>query len=192
MMLVPPTVQSVNEAWNIYISKEENYLAEEALVSLFASVPDNNKLEQVWSKVTLLDKWYGTNLRFSGGPLPIAKHIVSLGIRNEIIDGELNIVNEIAKTPTRHQLSFAAKYCSFHNQESYPIYDSYVAEVLWEYKSQFGFSIFSRKDLRDYAKFKSVIDDFIGAFGLTGTSYKELDKFLWQAYPKNVEKKVPT
>ncbi|UTW70364.1 hypothetical protein KHA80_07545 [Anaerobacillus sp. HL2] len=36
--------------------------------------------------------------------------------------------------------SFATKYCSHHNPLDYPIYDSYVDEVLRHFRNRDGFS----------------------------------------------------
>ena len=34
--------------------------------------------------------------------------------------------------------------------------------------------------LKDYPKFKKVVDDFRNYYGLTEFNYKELDQYLWQ------------
>lgn len=71
--------------------------------------------------------------------------------------------------------SFANKYCSFHNSDTFPIYDSYVDSILWHYQNAEHFCIFKRNELKDYPKFKRIIRSFQRYFGLERYTVKQLD-----------------
>lgn len=89
--------------------------------------------------------------------------------------------------------SFASKYCSHHNPLEYPIYDSYVDEVLRYFRNNDEFSDFQDGDLKDYAKFKSILNDFRTFYGLDQYNLKQIDQYVWQLgkdyFPKNYGKK---
>ena len=65
--------------------------------------------------------------------------------------------------------------------DAYPIYDSFVDRLLWEYQRLDRFSAFKRNDMwSDYLKYRQIIEDYRQFYGLTEFSFKQLDKFLWQ------------
>ena len=74
----------------------------------------------------------------------------------------------------------ASKYCSHHNPEAYPIYDSYVDEVLRYFRDLDRFASFRTEELKDYRRFKGILIDFRSYYGLEQFSLKEIDKYLWQ------------
>lgn len=117
---------------------------------------------------------------------PIAKRILSLQIDERLRAGDESLVQEIMSVDymgkIRHinHYSFASKYCSFHNPEAYPIFDSYVEKVLLYYQKKDGFYSFSKEDLKDYGKFKHAIYAFRDYYGLNHYTVKQLDQFLWQ------------
>ena len=79
----------------------------------------------------------------------------------------------------RRNYSFATKYCSFHNPSSYAIYDSIVDKVLKAYQRQDRFSSQPLGDLKDYRRFKEVLEEFVNNYkGLGRPSWRELDYFL--------------
>jgi hypothetical protein len=119
----------------------------------------------------------------------MARHIFSLNVDQHLIAKSTDIVDLIAAAsfaPCRFY-SFATKYCSWHDQENYPIYDSFVEKVLLAYRSQDDFHVFDRPDLRRYGAYKKILEAFRQAYELQAYSFKELDKFLWmmgkQAFP---------
>jgi hypothetical protein len=118
----------------------------------------------------------------------IAKHILNLRIDDALSVSDPTIVGKIANehgilkskgNGNRNFYSFATKYCSWHNKDSYPIYDSYVHKVLVAYRNRDKFSNFNSIDLRDYEKFKKIMVDFKTTYLLTNHNLKEIDKFLW-------------
>lgn len=186
---MPDLQTPTNALLDKYITKFKNdenaYSSDQALRNLFATYPDNKKLEDILLKASVINTLYSTNIL---GIYKMAKHIQSCNIDEGIKKGDPNIVNEIA---TGHEIrnkksgkeiyfySFATKYCNWHNPSSYGIYDSFVEKVLMAYKRQDKFSDFTQSDLKDFSKFKNVLADFAGFYGLTKHNLKDIDKFLW-------------
>ena len=84
-------------------------------------------------------------------------------------------------TTTRLQYySFATKFCSWHNQKAYSLWDYNVDEALWAYKGQDRFAQFKRKELLDYPRLIAIVKEFRDIYGLRRHSLKNIDKFLWR------------
>ena len=71
-------------------------------------------------------------------------------------------------------------YCSHHKPLDYPIYDSYVDEVLRYYRKKDGFAAFRNDELKNYTHFKSILESFRKFYQLDRYNLKELDKYIWQ------------
>ena len=153
------------------------------LRSLCSKFPGNDRSENVLLKVVAINSLYATRIM---AVRSVAEHIRQLHIDTKVNLGSPKLVSEIGnvKLGEKEKLfffySFATKYCSWHKPDAYPIYDKYVAYLLWEYQqsSDFRFDNFERRDLIDYLKFKEIIERFRGFYGLTEFNFKELDKFL--------------
>ena len=98
--------------------------------------------------------------------------------------GDVTLVKEIQNVTingvTRKFYSFSTKYCSHHNPNEYPIYDSYVEKVLKYFRKTDKFSKFKNADLKDYQKFKNIIIAFREYYDLEEFNLKEIDQYLWQ------------
>lgn len=169
------------ERWRL---NPELFVPELVLNKLFTHQhPLNQDIEEIVLKVAALNTIYSTQI-FS--VYPIAKRILSLQIDERLRAGDESLVQEIMSVDymgkIRHinHYSFASKYCSFHNPEAYPIFDSYVEKVLLYYQKKDGFYSFSKEDLKDYGKFKHAIYAFRDYYGLNHYTVKQLDQFLWQ------------
>lgn len=186
-----PSVEQVD----LYIKKwtelESYRLQEEALNKLFLELcPKNRELIDVLLKVSTLNNFYSTNI-FS--VYPVAKQISSLDIDSRLEKGDLTLVRDIQYVEIsgiqKNFYSFATKYCSHHNPSDYPIYDSFVDEVLRYFKYRDNFTEFKSSDLKDYVKFRNILIDFSRFYGLDQYSLKEIDKYIWQIgkeyFPKN-------
>lgn len=98
-----------------------------------------------------LNQFYSAGL-LSKDLIPMAKHIVELNSRVNIDialkSGDLSIVPQIARGGdlSRIYLSFASKYCNWHNPKSFPIYDRYVANVLCALRKDGKLSSFRKSD----------------------------------------------
>ena len=161
----------------------KNYkLQEDALDKLFFELlPSNEEISDILLKVATLNDFYSKNI-FS--VYPVAEHIRSLKIDERLRQGDATLVNEIQNVTingvTRKFYSFSTKYCSHHNPNEYPIYDSYVEKVLKYFRKTDKFSKFKNADLKDYQKFKNIIIAFREYYGLEEFNLKEIDQYLWQ------------
>jgi len=158
-------------------------LSEEALFQLLDRFPGNAHKSHVLLKVIALDKLYST--RVDGVDIfPLAAHIAASGndLDEMIQRGDPEAVRRIWKDAgtTKKYYSFATKFCSWHNQLAYPIWDSYVDACLWAYKREFQFEDFQRQDLTYYERLVKIVDSFRARFVLQQCSYKQLDKFFWR------------
>jgi len=79
----------------------------------------------------------------------------------------------------RRNYSFATKYYSWHAPHIYPIYDSFVDQLLWAYQKQEKFAAFKREELLVYTRYREILDKFLEHYALKQFGYKDLDKFLW-------------
>ena len=184
-----PSIEEIKK----YLKKWDNkeYCnKEEALNKLFFEIcPKNTDIKDILLKASTLNDFYSTNI-FS--IYPVAEHILDSNIDSRLKAGDTKLVEYIKKVPigddSRELYSFVSKYCSHHNPEEYPIYDSYVDKVLWYFRKRpdcsdsenSSFSNFKRKDLKDYVKFKGIIIEFQKFYGLNEYSLKQIDQYLWQ------------
>ena len=158
--------------------------------------PLNKNSQEVLVKIYVLNSAY-----FAYIPSPCFPRLTRqiIGIENideKLRQGAMDVVSDMAKTieyqngrGVRHRhtpYSFATKYCSFHNPDKYPIFDSNVERALRCYKREypeFAKSVDgiwnTNQDLRNYKAFNKIIDSFIKCFALDYT-YRKIDKYLYQ------------
>ncbi len=171
----------------------EKYVAqEESLNYLFNEIfPENDTLSKILVKVASLNTFYSTNI-FS--PYSMAKHIEGIPkIDLRLKKGDPQLVEEIAKVKIKNKqkyfYSFATKYCSHHNPKDYPIYDRYVGNVLYYFQAKKR--SFSRKDLKNYSRYKTEIEEFRKNYDLEKYSFKDIDRYLWQLGKEHFSIKKP-
>ena len=190
-----PSCAEVDKYLSAWDALENYRLQEAALNRLFIELaPQNKDISDILLKAATLNDFYSTNI-FS--IFPVAHHILSLDIDERLISGDETLVDEIKNVvisgKSKQFYSFATKYCSHHNTDAYPIYDSYVDEVLRYYRDIESFSNFSNSDLKIFGRFKAILRDFQSYFDLQRYSLKQLDQYLWQLgkefFPKNYGKK---
>ncbi|HLY28770.1 MAG TPA: hypothetical protein VKQ72_20665 [Aggregatilineales bacterium] len=171
--LVQSYIQQFNQSEDV---------VEQALSKLFGLFRTNTVHDEVLLKVVALNALYGTGILATR---KVAEHIVSLKIDPGLGAGQTEVVHRIARIEiagkNRNNYSFATKYCSWHNPIHYPIFDSFVEEMLWGYRKRDGFSSFQRQDLWQYSQLKQAIEDFRTHYGLSMFDLKDIDKFLWLA-----------
>lgn len=180
-----PTNELVDEYIYKFNNDERYYLADLAIINLFAKFPENKKLEDILLKISVINDLYSTNIF---GTFIMARHIQSLQIDKSLEIADPLIVNKIAighgipkpkGDGDRNFYSFATKYCNWHKKNDYPIYDSFVHKILIAYRDKDHFSNFIDSDLKDYQRFKQIIEEFKNKYSLNGHNLKEIDKFLW-------------
>lgn len=164
---------------------------EKAIDELFhGTYRSNSDLKNILIKCSVLNDFYSTNI-FK--VYPVAVHILSLDIDGRLEAGDLTLVDDIASNTisgvNRNFYSFATKYCSHHNPEDYPIYDSYVDRMLRYFRRADKFCRFENSELKEYGRFKEILCIFRDFYGLKKYSLKELDKYLWQAGKKYFPRK---
>ncbi|WP_215224091.1 hypothetical protein [Echinicola shivajiensis] len=197
--LQTPTNDLLDKYIDQFNNDERYYPADQAIINLFKAFPNNKKLEDILLKLSVINDLYSTNIL---GTFKMAKHIQQQDIDQGLQSGDPDIVHRIAKghdirTKKNNReinfYSFATKYCNWHNRDKYAIYDSFVDKVLMAYKRKDKFSNFRQSDLKDFNKFKQIIEDFADHYNLTRHNLKEIDKFLWiygkEKFPANYDKK---
>ncbi len=171
---------------------------EEVLVTVFSN-KTNSDFTKVFTKVSILNSVYSTNL-YNKDVLAITDWIVANHVKfdSKVKKGDPSAVWDLANNGTTGILfSFATKFCSFSNPQEYPIYDSKVENLLWEYKKIGVFDqVIERSDLyhgyrceiknndlreNRYVVFKELIDELFVYCNLNEEyKYKGLDRFLWR------------
>lgn len=187
------------EEVEIYLEKWDsldNYvLQERALNKLFMKVyPNNTDINDILIKCSSLNDFYSTNI-FS--IFPVAKHILELNIDKRLKSADTSLVNDIAKVTINGKdkrfYSFATKYCSHHFPEDYPIYDSFVEKCLLYFNKKDKFDSFIKEDLKDYAKYKTILLNFKKYYDIDQYTLKDIDRYLWQLgkkhFPKQYQRK---
>ena len=177
-----PCVEELEKYLAKWEQLENYHLQENALNKLFHQLcPENDKIEDVLLKCATLNDFYSTNI-FS--IYPVAEHIVKLEIDSRLCSGDVNLVKDIQRIiiggKERNFYSFATKYCSHHNSEDFPIYDSYVEQILVHFQKEHYFSSFKLADLQEYTIFKKALIDFRTYYGLSKYSLKQIDQYIWQ------------
>ena len=138
---------------------------ESSLTKLFCEThPRNDYLDEVLIKVGSLNDLYNVNV-FPNYRFSFARHIVDLDIDHRLEDKDETLVNEIAVVKfdgpkTRDLYSFATKCFSLHIEKEYPIYDSFVENMLWHCQKKYKFSDFRKKELKLYPTLNKVLSEF--------------------------------
>ena len=170
---------------------EKYRLQEDSLGLLFREFcPENKKIEHVLLKVCALNDFYSTNIFDT---YSVAKHVLEMDIDNRLRSGDCSLVNELAivtiKGKKKNFYSFASKYCSHHQPERFPIFDSFVERLMMHYKKEHGFAKFRKAELKDYKRFIEIIRGFQKFYGLESFSLREIDIYLWLAGKRMFPKK---
>ena len=191
-LLPRPSVSEVNKYLNEWKNLEGYTSQEKALKKLFLKfAPGNSEISDILLKASCLNDFYSTNIF---AIYPMAKHILSIkDLDKRLKSGDIELVRELGEVTIggkeKYFYSFATKYCSHHNPIAFPIYDSYVEQVLLYFNKVDKFSAFKRKDLKNYRKFKEILIDFQRFYKLERFDLKELDRYLWllgkEIFPKS-------
>ena len=178
-----PTCNEVERYLHRWNTTPDLYKPESVLRILFTQThPYNISIDDIILKTAALNTVYNTYIY---SVFPVAQHILSLSIDERLQNGDATLVNEVMRVIYEdgkkvEHYSFATKYCSFHNPDAFPIYDSYVDKILLYYRDKTSFSTFRNSDLKDYPTFKRILADFRAYFGLDKYSAKQIDQYLWQ------------
>jgi hypothetical protein len=179
--LQTPTPSLVQKYVTDFENDSECVATDAALTLLVNTFRQNRAIEEVLLKVAAINQLYNAGVRTTA-IYSVAKLICKLDIDPKIVEGSLDVVNEIAYSiiGENDRYAFATKYCHWHRPDAYPIYDSKAEAVLLTYQRADGFAQFKKYDLRKYPLYKEVVEKFRNHYGLTGVSFRQLDKFLWR------------
>jgi len=165
----------------------ESSITEQALTDLFGQYPANTNLPHVLLKVVALNRLYSTNIL---SVHDVANHIYqhSQDVDSALAIGSLNVVDLIAKVTitttgkVRENYSFATKYCSWHNQTSYPIWDTRVYRYLRSLRRTSSEPFLGTKLYfwDEYSEFVQLMTAFRDRYKLNPLTFKQIDKFLYQ------------
>lgn len=188
------TIEKINKYFQDYVDiklknpnkitmKDRYSYADEILENIFKKDKENINLETIYQKVVLLNSLYSTNI-FS--PFDMVLHIKKIkDFKNRIDRGDPLLVSEIAnitiKDKNKNFYSFATKYCFWHNEKMYPIYDKFGSKTLKAFSNNnvCDFNCLGI-DLRNYEEYRNVINNFCEAFNLPNeVKYRKIDKYLW-------------
>ncbi|GHV69323.1 hypothetical protein FACS1894199_17810 [Bacteroidia bacterium] len=180
-----PSENQVEHYLKQWDTQDNLVLSESSLTKLFhETYPKNVDKGDVLIKVCALKDIYGI---FILSPLSVAQHIVKLNnIDTRLLQGDTTLVNELALIEIggtkKNFYSFASKYCSRHNPQAYPIFDSFVKKVLMYFQKEDNFytRTFKQEELKVYIKFIDILQHFKQYYKLDKYDFKQLDKYLWQ------------
>jgi len=179
-----PTKSEVEKYLDIWNDVENLHKTEEALRNLFKGCHANNKDgSDVLVKVYALNNAFNV---FMLSQVRMAKHITNENIDDGLRLGDLAIIDKIRSghgIRNRHGTeinfySFATKYCSFHEPDKYPLFDSNVKRALIYFKTNCSKEFILNNNFREYKDFRSTIENFQKVFGLQ-KSFRNIDKYLY-------------
>jgi hypothetical protein len=192
-----PCKQQVERYLKRWNSLPENYITQEKVLNMLFSGAFrlNNDIQNILVKCCTLNDFYSTKIYKI---YPVAKQILDLNIDKALNEGDLSLVERISNIDMLDKngalthycfYSFATKYCSQHNPEAYPMFDSYIETILKHFRKNDNRFWFRNEDLKNYPSFKKIIIDFQTLYDLTEFCLKDMDRYLWQLgkeyYPNN-------
>lgn len=175
-----PSEKEVEKYLKLWNDSDVYNLSQKSLNNLFKTFPLNNNLDEILVKVCALDVIFSANA--GRWFFEVSKHILSYDFDNKLKNNNID-VNDFAtiyikeKNKKRNFYSFASKYCSHHKPNEYPIYDSYVDEILWFFMKEELNN--KRIGLKDYNIFRDTLIKFRSKFNLNKYSIKEIDQYIW-------------
>lgn len=157
-------------------------LSESTIRELICTYPDNHDGRHVLVKVIAISALYHARV-LDIDLQPLSTHITKIhALDARLQNGDPEVVDAIWNSQgTRHHYpSFATKFCSWHNQEAYAIYDGNAWEALVAYGAKGDGFLFPERNFVKYAAFLAIVRRFQKFYGLDGYSLKDIDKFLWR------------
>jgi len=185
--LKPVTKELIEEYVEKFRRDERYGPAEIAISELISRFPKNDDFSEILYKACVINTLYSAQVK-NKNIVAVSEIIKSLNIDDALKRGDISIVVTIREKLKEGKLddsySFVTKYCSWHNQEAFPIYDKIVRDMLCDYQRKDGFSNASFNfgdDLKviGYREFKNIIEEFISSYKLHGYNFKLIDMFLY-------------
>ncbi len=157
------------------------------VASVFRTYPRNRKQDEVEVKINTLNGFYQTRIWDVGR---VARHIVRLDMDRLLPRGDLTAVDLIrkghgmaAKGRKESDLySFATKYCHWHQESLYPMYDRYVSIALRRIARRIPWQNGRRvsdEELGDILFLVQTINALKVELSLAWPGFKRIDQALW-------------
>ena len=143
-------------------------------------------------KIAFVDHTNSTNLRMDKSVTiaKLAEKISTIDFDRRVSEGDLSLVSEIANMGERRLLSFASKYCTYHNynaygKDDYCIYDSVVRKMIPGMLKDIGIKR-TQEELGDYLVYCEAINSLIEHHNLSRIDRprRSLDWYIWWNYRK--------
>lgn len=172
-------------------AEPETAFTESTIRELIRTYPNNLDTRHVAVKVITINALYHARV-LDVDLRPLSIHIAKINALDaRLRQGDPKVVDEIwnSEGTRRHYLSFATKFCSWHNQNAYAIYDGNVWEALVAYGGKAGPFALPERNFVNYAAFLAIVRRFQNSYSLEGHSLKDIDKFLWHVGGRLIEAK---
>ncbi len=161
-------------------------IAEKVVTKIFVENPNNNKLQNVLPKITILNALYSTSIL---NVIEYAEYIVTIKKLDKLlVEGNNHAVDQIRlghnirnkKSNKEYNFySFATKYCSFHNKKNFVIYDDILSKLLYEINKFVNIDDKLKKVyFRDYDYYKNFITELLIKIDKK-INFKTFDMALW-------------
>jgi hypothetical protein len=180
-----PINELLKLCYNCFHKMERYRLGDAVISSAIQRFPVNIDIEQVLEKVVLINSLYGTAIFDT---IKISKRICQIQFDAKIQQADISVVDDIrtghgirtVANNDRDLYSFATKYSSWHDPNTFPIYDNLIKKLLVHLNSDLNFHTkFSQANLKIYSLLKNVIDSLIERLQLEEMNYKQMDQGLW-------------
>lgn len=179
-----PTQKNIDTALELYNKLQNWRLADETIRKYVeADHKENKDISIITTKVVLINSLYYT---FVLSPLEMAKHIQKIAEKKQLdylistgdpMAVELISQAKISKRKIRF-LSFASKYCHFHNPSKYSMFDKYVCNLLKKINGKEQTLGINNKNLTKYPVFHAAIVNLKEKVNLKN-DFIEMDRYLW-------------
>jgi hypothetical protein len=171
---------TIDDEISAFNADRETSLAESTIQQLISTYPANHTIEHVLVKVITITTLYHARV-LDIDLQPLSCYIASLALDAKLKEGDPEAVTLIWNSTgtKRRYFSFATKFCSWHNQGAYAIYDMNVWTALAAYRAKNERFTFRNTQCDDYPGFLAVVKSFQKVYGLEDYSLKDIDKFLW-------------
>ncbi|EKD44523.1 MAG: 30S ribosomal protein S17 [uncultured bacterium (gcode 4)] len=178
------------DEWRKAFNNDQNTkLSFDAITKFIENNRFGSTKENILIKLCIINQLYSTNIHY---PVNLANHIFKYGteldslikawdVKAIDIFRDCEITTSWWKGKTMNFYSFATKYCSFHNPEKYPKFDSLIENHL-KLKN-------NKTNLRDYKIYKQVLEDYKKSIWCDDLSFDEFDKWLWYILRKEKKDK---
>ena len=170
-----------------------DYAVQEKIIQDYVkSNPSNVSKNVVKEKVHLLNSFYHTRV-------PVDKMVPNImkikDLDNRLKNGDHSLIKEIAQCG-KDYFSFATKFCAMHNPGKFPIFDSFVNNILtYLFNNGFfagtavqpcsfmHFKTTSKSKSAHYSDYVKIYEAFIKKSGISSFSqnYREVDRVIWGA-----------